>query len=60
MTQLTVRRAPLVLEQRLVREGVHPLLSRLYAARGVGSAAEVDMALERLIPPERLRHAAEA
>jgi len=60
MTQLTVRKAPLVIEQRLVREGVHPLLSRLFAARGVGSAAEVDMALERLLPPEKLKNAAEA
>ncbi|MCU0803536.1 MAG: single-stranded-DNA-specific exonuclease RecJ [Burkholderiales bacterium] len=57
MTRLTVRKAPLVLEQRLVREGVHPLLSRLYAARGVGSAAEVDIALERLVPPGQLRNA---
>ncbi len=56
MTELTVRKAPLALEQRLVREGVHPLLSRLYAARGVASAAEVDTAPERLVPPERLKN----
>ncbi|MCX7892364.1 MAG: single-stranded-DNA-specific exonuclease RecJ [Burkholderiales bacterium] len=56
MTALTVRKAPLALEQRLVREGVHPLLSRLYAARGVASAAEVDTAPERLLPPQRLKN----
>jgi len=38
----------------LEQAGVHPLLARLYAARGVRSAAELDDALKHLIPPATL------
>ena len=30
--------------------GLHPVLRRVYAARGVRSAAELDHSLERLLP----------
>jgi len=33
---------------------LHPLLQRVYAARGVGSDAELDLSLERLIPIRQL------
>jgi single-stranded-DNA-specific exonuclease len=39
----------------LEQAGIHPLLARLYAARGVGSAAELDDGLARLLPPAGLR-----
>jgi len=43
-------RSAWVLEQA----GVHPLLARLYAARGISSREELDDALGRLLPPESL------
>jgi single-stranded-DNA-specific exonuclease len=56
--------APLRLETRpvppraafaLEREGAHPLLARLFAARGVADAADLDDGLARLLPPDALR-----
>ena len=44
----------------LEQAGVHPLLARLYAARGVQGADELDPALARLLPPATLKGAAEA
>lgn len=38
----------------LEQAGVHPLLARLYAARGVADSAELDDALTRLLPPATL------
>lgn len=40
--------------------GVPPLLARLFAARGVRSADELDDSLSRLLPPEGLRGAQDA
>ena len=39
----------------LEQAGVHPLLARLFAARGVRSAAELDDAMAQLLPPSTLR-----
>lgn len=44
----------------LEQAGIHPLLARLYAARGVASKDELDDALGRLLPPATLKGAAEA
>jgi len=44
----------------LEQAGLHPLLARLFAARGVRSADELDDALTRLLPPAGLRGAAAA
>jgi single-stranded-DNA-specific exonuclease len=44
----------------LEQSGVHPLLARLLAARGVRSADELDDSLGRLLPPETLKGAAQA
>ncbi|WP_295531245.1 single-stranded-DNA-specific exonuclease RecJ [uncultured Pseudacidovorax sp.] len=41
----------------LEQAGLHPLLARLYAARGVVSADELDDGLARLLPPAGLRGA---
>ena len=44
----------------LEQGGVHPLLARLYAARGVTSLDELDDGLNRLLPPDGLRGCADA
>ncbi|MFY7907831.1 MAG: DHH family phosphoesterase, partial [Burkholderiaceae bacterium] len=44
----------------LEQAGVHPLLARLYAARGLSNPAELDDSLARLLPPATLTHADEA
>ena len=41
----------------LVAAGIAPFFARLYAARGVRSAAELDADLTRLLPPSLLLHA---
>ena len=40
--------------------GLHPLLARLYAARGIAAPGEVGGELDALIPPSELGHTAEA
>jgi single-stranded-DNA-specific exonuclease len=44
----------------LEQAGVHPLLARLYAARGIQTRAELDDGLALLLPPSSLKGAAEA
>ncbi|NDZ12668.1 single-stranded-DNA-specific exonuclease RecJ [Variovorax sp. WS11] len=44
----------------LEQAGVHPLLARLYAARGVQTREELDDGLARLLAPDGLRGAHEA
>ncbi len=44
----------------LEQAGVHPLLARLYAARGIQTKAELDDGLALLLPPSSLKGAAEA
>jgi len=44
----------------LEQAGIHPLLARLYAARGVTHPDELDDALARLLPPDTLQGAAPA
>jgi len=44
----------------LERAGVHPLLARLFAARGVRASDELDDGLALLLPPSGLKGAAEA
>ena len=44
----------------LEQAGVHPLLARLYAARGVTSTAELDDALGKLLAPSTMKGLAEA
>ena len=60
MTLIVTRRTPLAAQQRLEYEGVHPLLARLYAARGIARAADLDTALPTLLDPALLQGAAEA
>jgi single-stranded-DNA-specific exonuclease len=44
----------------LEQAGVHPLLARLFAGRGIRDADELDDALARLLPPAGLRGAEDA
>lgn len=44
----------------LEQAGIHPLLARLYAARGVTSTSELDDALAKLLPPSTMKGLAEA
>ncbi|PMS33948.1 exonuclease RecJ [Trinickia symbiotica] len=47
-------------EAALIRHGLHPVLARLYAARGVRLPDEIETALTRLASPLELKGAAEA
>ena len=44
----------------LEQAGIHPLLARLYAARGVTSTSELDDALSKLLPPSTMKGLPEA
>src|SRR3954465_13624728 len=44
-------------QDALVREGLHPVLARLCAARGLARSLELDDALSGLLPPSLLLHA---
>ncbi len=60
MTQITTRSAPPRVVWQLEQQGLHPLLARLYAARGIKDKAELDYELKSLIPPAALTHATDA
>jgi single-stranded-DNA-specific exonuclease len=57
---LHTREVPPRVSFALEQSGVHPLLARLLAARGVRTADELDDSLGRLLPPSTLKGAAEA
>ncbi len=62
MIQVRARPVPLPIEASLRDAGIHPLLARLYAARGVRMPKEIAYALDTLLPPRTLKgieHAAE-
>jgi single-stranded-DNA-specific exonuclease len=44
----------------LEQAGIHPLLARLYAARGVLAQEELDNGLGRLLPPDSMKNVPEA
>ena len=45
---------------QLEQRGIHPLLARLYAARGIQTAEQISMRMEDLIPPAALKGLTEA
>lgn len=57
---LTRRDVPPRVAFALEQAGVHPLLARLFAARGVRTADDLDDGLARLLPPAQLKGADEA
>ncbi len=60
MTQLKTRPVPPRIQWQLEQQGLHPLLARIYAARGIQTKSELDYELKSLIPPAQLTNAAEA
>jgi single-stranded-DNA-specific exonuclease len=58
--KIAVRDVPPRAVWALEQAGVHPLLARLYAGRGVSSKDELDDSLNRLLPPATLKGAAQA
>ena len=40
--------------ERLIQDGLHPVLARLYAARGIRAGHEIETAFEQLLPPDTL------
>ncbi|MFY9329810.1 MAG: single-stranded-DNA-specific exonuclease RecJ [Georgfuchsia sp.] len=59
-TRLTARRVQQRAVWTLEQAGMHPLLARLYAARGIISAEQAETQLKHLLPPDGLKGIAEA
>jgi single-stranded-DNA-specific exonuclease len=55
MTRIVTRPVPQRARLMLEQAGVHPLLARLYAARGIASASDLDTQLGALLPPEGMK-----
>lgn len=60
MTRIVNRAGSPADEAALIRHGLHPVLARLYAARGVRQPEEIETALARLLTPLELKGASEA
>ena len=60
MTRIVTRASSPADAQALIRHGLHPVLARLYAARGVCQPDEIETALTRLVPPASLKGCADA
>lgn len=56
MPNIVVRGYPPQAFDTLTRYGLHPVLARVYAARGIKEPAQLEVELSRLIPLERLRN----
>ncbi len=52
--RVSIRDVPAQARERLAAAGIHPVLARVYAARGIASATELDIALGQLLAPEGL------
>ncbi|MEB2551213.1 single-stranded-DNA-specific exonuclease RecJ, partial [Burkholderia gladioli] len=52
---LVTRHASPADAEALTRHGLHPVLARLYAARGVTCPEDIETALARLVPPASLK-----
>jgi single-stranded-DNA-specific exonuclease len=53
---IVTRGIPADLVERLVRQGVHPFLAPLYAARGIDDARQLGRELSQLAAPSRMRN----
>jgi single-stranded-DNA-specific exonuclease len=56
VSRIVTRNAPATVAAGLLRQGVHPVLARLLAARGVRDAGELAYGLDALLPPATLLH----
>lgn len=45
---------------RLVQQHIHPVMARVFAARGIGNSDELETGFAALLPYESLRHCAQA
>ena len=59
-SRVTPRPVPPRLQWQLEQQGLHPLLARIYAARGIQTRRELDYQLKSLLPPAQLTNAQEA
>jgi single-stranded-DNA-specific exonuclease len=57
VSRIVSRKVPLAAERALAGAGVHPLLARLFASRGVQAPPELGCDLATLIPPTALKNA---
>ncbi|SEA37031.1 single-stranded-DNA-specific exonuclease RecJ [Paraburkholderia sartisoli] len=55
MTRIVTRACSPADAEALIRHGLHPVLARLYAARGVCMPDEIETGLARLVPPAALK-----
>ncbi|MEF8729653.1 MAG: single-stranded-DNA-specific exonuclease RecJ [Accumulibacter sp.] len=60
MTRLRQRAVSSRSQWQLEQQGLHPLLARIYAGRGVRTSDELDYDFRSLLPPAGLTHTAEA
>ncbi|MDO9599385.1 MAG: single-stranded-DNA-specific exonuclease RecJ [Azoarcus sp.] len=60
MTRIQPRNIPQRALTALTDAGIHPLLARLYAARGIRVKGELDTSLRALLPPDALTGTREA
>ncbi|MEW6312516.1 MAG: single-stranded-DNA-specific exonuclease RecJ [Pseudomonadota bacterium] len=60
MPKIEHRKFPEPAYQALLEHGVHPLLSRIYAARGIAAPRELETELAGLLPFEQLKGVREA
>ena len=60
MTQIKTRKTAPADTEVLIDQGLHPVMARLYVARGVRSTEEIETGLARLLPPTMLKGIEEA
>jgi len=60
MTRIVTRSSQPRIVWQLEQQGLHPLLARLYAARGITDKAELDYELKSLLPPAALTNTDQA
>lgn len=56
MPQIVARSAAPEAVERLIRGGIHPLLARIYAARGIAAPEQLSSDMRGLAAPERMRN----
>lgn len=60
MTRVVHRSVPARAQWQLEQQGLHPLLARIYAGRGIVVRSELDYSLTSLLPPHALTNADQA
>ena len=57
MTRIDTRNYPETVVRQLAESGISPLLARIYAARGIAHAAQLEIDLKKLLPFALLKQA---